>query len=83
MMKGLSDLVDSKVNMIRGNHRVEVNGDIRKFYYFNHCVCVVNDKKETFKLDACGYEGYSSTTRTLNDYRHWFEAAKNYKEVWD
>lgn len=87
MMKGLEKLVKSSTDMTVGNHRVEfirgnvkdVEHTVRGFFYHNNCVCVANDTLKKFHLDSCGYSGYSSTTRTLNDYRKHF-LSEGYKE---
>ena len=72
MMKSLKLLVKSFWNYSVGNHSVTVDGDKRYFRYHGNIVCKVNDDAKTFVLDDCGYSGYSSTTRTLNDYRKYF-----------
>lgn len=74
-MKGLERLVNSDINRTLGNHMVEVNEveEIRKFKYHYNTVCVVYDSEKTFYLDDCGWGGHSSTTKTLNNYRQYFE----------
>ncbi len=40
------------------------------FRYFGNPVCVVPDEGRGIPVyDFCGYEGYSSTTRTINSYK--------------
>lgn len=63
-----------------GNHSVKTTGQVKKFYYFGNCVCVADYNAKTFHLDNCGYGGYQSTTRTLNDYRRYFTSI-GFKEV--
>ena len=73
MLTSVRNLVDfGGRKMTIGNHRMVKEGNLRKFYYFNHLVCLVDDNLKKFKLDDCGYSGYPSTTRTLNDYRKYF-----------
>lgn len=80
MMKGLAFLLTRGYNASYGNHSVEYVGDVRRFRYHNNIVCIVNDKTKVFKLDDCGWAGYSSTTRTLNDYRKYF-TKQGYEEI--
>lgn len=69
MLKGVRDLCNGATS--RGNHTRKGS----KFYYHGNCVCVVNHASKTFTVDACGWDGYSSTTRTLNSYREFFNKA--------
>lgn len=63
-----------------GNHAAFRNGSEVKFTYHGNTVCRWDMKKNKFVLDDCGWKGYSSTTRTLNDYRfhlsHYFGATE-------
>ena len=56
-----------------GNYKKEVSADETKYYYFGNRICVVNHTNMTFKLDACGWNGYSSTTRALNELQRYYK----------
>lgn len=75
-------LVESKRNRRVGNHRVEVFGKARYYYYHGHLVCHVDEVGDypTFELDACGYSGYRSTKMCLAGYREYY-SNKGYKEI--
>ena len=68
-------------NMTVGNHAVVcMDGMNAHFTYHGNIVCQVDALTKTFKLDDCGYKGYSSTTRCLNGYREFF-SGKGYREL--
>lgn len=56
-----------------GNYRIEKNKNNTEYYYFNHRIAIVDENKKTFKLDACGYGGYRSTVRALNDLERYYK----------
>lgn len=64
-----------------GNYRIKKDCYIKSYYYFNHCICVVYEDVKTFSLDSCGYSGYRSTTRALNDLQRYYEA-KGFRLLW-
>lgn len=52
-----------------GNHSMKQTDSHIYYYYHGNCVCLVNKATGKAVFDTCGYDGYSSTTRTLNSYR--------------
>ena len=80
MMKCIERLLDSERDLTVGNHSVCLYSWGRQFFYHHNCVCQVDDEQKTFELDDCGYEGFPSTTRTLNDYRRYF-LSQGYEEI--
>ena len=77
MLRAVEKLVsayrDGKKKMKIGNHRLEVdNNGVARFYYHRTAVCTVNPNSGGVVYDDGGYSGYSSTTRTLNSYREFF-----------
>ena len=62
----------------KGNYTKEESGISIKYTYFGNTICVVDKINKTFKLDACGYNSYRSTTRALNDLEKYY-INKGYK----
>lgn len=51
-----------------GNYDIEKPDNNTTVYrYHNNRICIVDEIKKTFRLDSCGWGGYRSTTRALND----------------
>lgn len=73
MLKSVKNLINAvntgRKSAKQGNHSMEQVGNYIFYYYHNNCVCKVNKVTGKAVFDACGYEGYSSTTRVLNNYR--------------
>ena len=57
-----------------------VNGYTREFTYHNNMICLVDDVNRRVILTNAGYNT-RSTTRALNDYRHYFVEECGYTEV--
>ena len=77
-MKTLVELVQSDKGKSKGNHRVEVVGDERKFYYYTTVICQANDNNKVFSIDDS--YGSKSTKRACNWYHAYFTAF-GYEEV--
>lgn len=73
MLKAVENLIHDankgKKSAKYGNHRMEQTEKYIFYYYHNNCVCKVNKSTGKAVFDTCGYDGYSSTTRTLNSYK--------------
>ena len=96
MMKALERLVASRANATVGNHAVMfcdipnngatlhilhiMPGTSRAFSYHGNYICHVDDTRRRVYLTNCGW-GTSSTTRALNDYRHYFVDERGYEIV--
>ena len=48
-----------------------INGNIL-YYYHGNCIGVVNQEKKILELDDCGWGGYRSTERALNDLKRMY-----------
>ena len=70
-MKTLERLVNAKKNISLGNHKVELDGKYRNFFYHWTVVCRVDDEGKTFVTNRGGW-GTRSTTRVINWYRKYF-----------
>lgn len=58
----------------KGNYR-KFEDDLNiEYRYFGNLICVVNKPNKTYTLDACGWNGHSSTTRALNDLDRYYKA---------
>lgn len=82
MLKSVQYLVNdarSGVSKSRyGNHSFERTGGLWYFRYHGSPVCVVDPIERTVRYDYCGYEGSTSTKRTVNSY---YEAFNSYREI--
>ena len=77
-MKAIEQLVKGKKKKV-GNHRVEQEGNIRRFIYHETAICTADCLQKTFTTDNGGW-GTQSTTRAINAYRRELKA-QGYKEV--
>lgn len=74
-MKTIEKLIDAATmsgeRKTIGNHSFikSYSPLIVRFAYHGNVVCYWNRETNSFRLDDCGWKGYTSTTRTLNDYR--------------
>ena len=80
-MKVVNYLVTRLTNAKLGNHAVGFSAlnKVRRFTYHGNVVCTVNDEAKTFVY--CGYEGYPSTTRVINEYKNYFKNKLGYKDM--
>ena len=73
MLKSVENLIHAVNNGRKsakfGNHSMEQTDKKIYFYYHGNCVCEVDKITGKVVYDFCGYEGYSSTTRTINSYK--------------
>ena len=73
MLKSVEKLVQAarygKKKATYGNHSMEQVEKYIFYYYHNNCVCKVDKTTGKAVFDTCGYDGYSSTTRTINSYK--------------
>lgn len=89
MMKAQKALIGTRETRLRlGNHAVHtikhpITGDIliKQFTYFDNKVCEVNFLHGLFFIDKCGWEHSSTTSRTVNAYRRYFESLDGMHEV--
>ena len=65
-MNFVETLTSASRNKKQGNHRVEVDGRVRRFYYFRTCICEVDDYERTVKIDNS--YGTVSTTKNCTKY---------------
>lgn len=72
MLKCVEKLVNATNDTRYGSHRVEIlsdNGDIiKKFYYHESPICIVNESQKCCILDNCKWNTIS-TNRALSSYR--------------
>lgn len=94
MMKALKALVASNRNAQVGNHAVKYLDDVmttcyytgrghgftREFHYHENTICLVDDVNRLVILTHAGWNT-SSTSRAINDYRHYFVDECGYTEV--
>jgi len=73
MLKAIKILLESNNFKKRGNHSVQVVNTSRQFTYHNTVICDVDDDKKVFHCNNGGWNT-SSTTRAINDYRHYFNS---------
>lgn len=66
-METMKKLVKATNNMKLGNHRVEINEGITKYFYYATPIIIVDRVNRTLTIDNGGY-GTSSTTRAINSY---------------
>ena len=66
-----------------GNHSFKASSlsPVIEFAYHGNIVCYWNRESNHFMLDDCGWKGYPSTTRTLNDYRRILSTEYGAKEL--
>lgn len=73
MLKAVENLIyaanTGKKSARQGNHSMEQVEKYIFYYYHNNCVCKVNKTTGKAVFDTCGWDGYSSTTRTINSYK--------------
>ena len=81
-MKVVNYLVTRLTNTRLGNHAVGFStlNKVRMFTYHGNVICTVHDEAKTFATDYCGYEGYPSTTRAINEYKKVFKKL-GYKDM--
>jgi len=72
-MKTIQKLIEAAADRGKGkslgNHSFTRYEKEIRFAYHGNIVCYWNTGENVFRLDDCGWKGYSSTTRTLNSYR--------------
>lgn len=74
MLKAIVNLFETNRKVI-GNHSRDgwndSTGHVTRFKYHGNVVCIIEWNNKTCILTDCGYKGYSSTTRTVNDYKRY------------
>lgn len=58
-----------------GNYRIKKTGDAIEYFYHGNRIAEINNTKKEFKLHSCGWGGYRSTTRALNELQRLYEDA--------
>lgn len=86
MTKALEKLILGDTSMKVGNHSVVIdklsNGVevLRKYYYHNHLICLVDIGNSIFMTNHCGWRT-SSTSRAINDYKKFYKETINFTHV--
>ena len=72
VQKLISDMRNGAMAAAYGNHSFEKRNGVCYFRYHGSPVCVYDQDNETVSYSSCGYEGASSTTRTVRSYQEMF-----------
>lgn len=56
---------------------------VKKISYFNNVIAIINNEKCYCELHYCGYRGYRSTERAINDLKRYYSSNGYYINVED
>lgn len=80
MLKAIKKLLNGSVSV--GNHSVCRNNNEAYFMYHGNVIARINNDDKTIATSHCGYNT-SSTSRAINDYKHYFIDSLGYKLISD
>jgi len=88
-MKTIERLVTMAAKTVVGSRKTIGNHSFKactfsnkiEFAYHGNVVCYWDRETNSFRLDDCGWKGYPSTTRTLNDYKRILSTEYGAKEL--